>query len=201
MTHAQAVRRGQQLGYFTIVWNSLEALIALAAGFLSGSIALVGFGFDSVIEVTSGGAVLFRLRQGPASERIALRIVGVSFLALALYVTYESAEALLRREAPERSVTGIALAAASTVVMPLLARAKRRVAGVLNSATVAADARQTDFCLYLSVILLAGLLLNALAGLWWADPIAALVMAPIIAKEGLDAFRGRACSAGCACDC
>ena len=199
MTQVEAVRRGRQLGYFTIFWNSLEALIALLAGFLSGSVALIGFGFDSVIEVTSGGAVLWRLREGPQAERLALRLVGISFVALAAYVAYEATESLFRREAPEHSVTGIVLAALSMIVMPLLARAKRRVAVVLGSATVAADARQTDFCTYLSAILLSGLLLNAYAGLWWADPLAAVVMVPIIAKEGVDALRGRACNADCGC--
>lgn len=195
MTQAQAVRRGRRLGYFTIVWNCLEALVALAAGFPSGSVALIGFGFDSLIEVSSGGAALWRLRRGPASERLALRAIGVSFLLLAAYVLYESAESLLRHEAPERSATGIALAAVSVVVMPLLARAKRGVAAALGSATLAADARQTDFCTYLSAILLAGLALNAVAGLWWADPLAAAIMVPIIAREGAAALRGRGC--GC----
>ena len=199
MTQAQAVRRGKQLGYFTIVWNSLEALVALAAGFLSGSVALVGFGFDSVIEVSSGGATLWRLRQGPKAERLALRIVGASFLALGAYVAYEAAESLLRGEAPERSVVGIGLAAASLVVMPVLARAKRRVAAALGSGAVAADARQTDFCVYLSAILLAGLGLNAVAGWWWADPLAACAMAPILFKEGVDALRGRGCACSSSC--
>jgi divalent metal cation (Fe/Co/Zn/Cd) transporter len=200
---AQHVRRGVLLEWFTIIYNSLEGLIALAAGFLSGSIALVGFGFDSAIEVTSGAALLWRLR-GDASERTrdrleaaALRIVGVCFLVLALYVSYDALQALVSREAPQRSVTGIVLAVASLIVMPLLAHAKRGVAGSIASAALTADARQTQLCTYLSGILLCGLVLNAWLGWWWADPVAALAMVPIIAKEGSDALRGRTCCAGC----
>ena len=198
---AQYVRRGVALEWFTIIYNSLEGLIALAAGFLSGSIALVGFGFDSAIEVTSGAALLWRLR-GDASERTrerheaaALRIVGVCFLVLALYVSYDALQSLVSREAPQRSIFGIVLAVASLIVMPLLALAKRRVAGHIASAALTADARQTQLCTYLSGILLCGLVLNASLGWWWADPVAALAMVPIIAKEGSDALRGRTCCA------
>jgi len=198
---AQHVRRGVRLEWFTIIYNSLEGLIALAAGFLSGSIALVGFGFDSAIEVTSGAALLWRLR-GDASERTrerheaaALRIVGVCFLVLALYVSYDALQSLVSREAPQRSIFGIVLAVASLIVMPLLALAKRRVAGHIASAALTADARQTQLCTYLSGILLCGLVLNASLGWWWADPVAALAMVPIIAKEGSDALRGRTCCA------
>ena len=200
---ARHVRRGVRLEWFTIIYNSLEGLIALAAGFLSGSIALVGFGFDSAIEVTSGTALLWRLR-GDASERTrerheaaALRIVGICFLVLALYVSYDAVQSLVSREAPRRSVPGIVLAAASLIVMPLLALAKRRVAGHIASAALTADARQTQLCTYLSAILLCGLVLNAWLGWWWADPVAALAMVPIIAKEGSDALRGRTCCAEC----
>lgn len=199
---AHAVERGQRLEYFTIAWNSLEGLIALVAGFIAGSVALVGFGFDSLIEVTSGGALLWRLhhedneRRRELADRAALRIVGICFIALALYVAYESMNILLTREAPERSVPGILLAAVSLVVMPLLSRAKRKVAATLSSAAMTADAKQTEFCAYLSAILLGGLLLNALFGLWWADPMAGLVMAPVIGKEGIDALQGKTCCAG-----
>ena len=193
---AQHVRRGVRLEWFTIIYNSLEGLIALAAGFLSGSIALVGFGFDSAIEVTSGAALLWRLR-GDASvrtrerhEAAALRIVGICFLVLALYVSYDALQSLVSREAPRRSLSGIVLAAASLIVMPLLALAKRRVAGHIASAALTADARQTQLCTYLSGILLCGLVLNAWLGWWWADPVAALAMVPIIAKEGWEAVRG-----------
>jgi divalent metal cation (Fe/Co/Zn/Cd) transporter len=197
------VRRGVRLEWFTIIYNSLEGLIALAAGFLSGSIALVGFGFDSAIEVTSGAALLWRLR-GDESERtrerheaVALRIVGVCFLLLALYVSYDALQSLVSHEAPRRSLPGIVLAVASLIVMPMLALAKRRVAGQIASAALTADARQTQLCTYLSGILLLGLVLNASLGWWWADPVAALAMVPIIAKEGSDALRGRTCCAAC----
>jgi divalent metal cation (Fe/Co/Zn/Cd) transporter len=197
------IRRGQRLEYITITYNSLEAVIALASGFIAGSIALVGFGFDSVIEVTSGAALLWRLRHDadPArrrrTEAITLRMVGACFLALAAYVAFESAESLANREAPDRSVPGIVIAALSVVVMPVLARGKREVATRIGSAAMEADARQTDFCLYLSVILLAGLILNAGFGWWWADPVAAIAMVPIIAREGWMAVRGRACCDSC----
>lgn len=193
------VRRGKQLEYLTVGYNSLEGLIAVASGLLAGSIALVGFGFDSVIEVISGLALLWRL-YGDADEskrerveQRALRIVGVSFLILAAYVLFDAGKSLVRREAPEESIVGITLAAVSLVVMPLLVRAKRRVARAIGSAALAADAQQTQICTYLSAILLAGLLLNATLGWWWADPIAALVMVPIIVKEGLEAVRGEHC--------
>ena len=192
------IERGQRLEYITIAYNSLEGVIALVAGLLAGSIALVGFGLDSVIEVTSGAALLWRLRHDadPSREKIALRVVGVCFLALAAYVLVESAEAIAMHEAPDRSIPGIVLAAVSVVVMPVLARAKRQVAQGIGSAAMEADARQTDFCLYLSVILLVGLGLNALLGWWWADPLAGLVMVPIIAREGWMAVRGKTCCGG-----
>jgi divalent metal cation (Fe/Co/Zn/Cd) transporter len=204
MDRAAAVRRGSRLEWVTIAYNSLEALVAVLAGWIAGSIALLGFGFDSVIEVTSGAALLWRLRADldPArrhrAERVSLRIVGICFLLLAAYVTYESLEVLLRGAAPERSVAGIVLAAVSVVVMPLLARAKRQVAARIESRAMRADARQTDFCMYLSAILLAGLGLNAALGWWWADPAAALIMVPIIAREGWSAFGGSDCRCGAA---
>ena len=202
---ANLVRRGRRLEYFTIVWNSLEALVAILSGLIAGSIALVGFGFDSLIEVTSGAALLWRLsidvneEKRERIEAITLRIVGVCFIALAVYVSYDSITALLNRETPERSVPGIVLAVASLIAMPLLARAKRRVARGINSGAMFADARQTDFCVYLSAILLGGLLLNALLGWWWADPIAAIVMVPIIGKEGVEALQGKTCCDGTDC--
>jgi divalent metal cation (Fe/Co/Zn/Cd) transporter len=199
-THrANIIRRGLNLEYLTIAYNSLEGLIALVAGFLAGSIALIGFGFDSVIEVTSGTALLWRLHADLDAEwrerveAITLRIVGVCFLALAVYVSYEAVSSLLYRELPERSVPGILLAVASLIVMPLLARAKRKVARGIDSGAMMADARQTEFCTYLSAILLGGLLCNVLFGWWWADPAAALVMVPVIVKEGIEALRGETC--------
>jgi divalent metal cation (Fe/Co/Zn/Cd) transporter len=193
------VRRGRRLEYFTIAWNLLEGLVAVIAGSLAGSISLVGFGIDSFIEVTSGSVLLWRMsvdakvHRRELNERRALRIVGVCFLLLAPYIAYESVLDLWCRRAPEHTIPGIVLACVSLVVMPLLSRAKRRVGRVLGSAAMRADAKQTEFCMYLSAILLAGLLLNALFGLWWADPVAALIMVPIIAKEGIEGLQGKAC--------
>ena len=193
-----AVRRGRFLEYLTIVWNLLEGMISVGAGLLAGSIALVGFGIDSFIESLSGGALLWRLHldapeRRERAEKIALRVIGVSFLLLAAYVTVDAVKSLINREPPEATYLGIGIAALSLVVMPLLARAKRRVAKELHSHAMEADARQTDICTYLSAILLGGLLLNAVVGWWWADPVAALVMIPIIGKEGVEAVRGKQC--------
>lgn len=196
---ASLARRGRNLEYFTIAWNVLEGLVAVIAGTMAGSISLVGFGIDSFIEVTSGAALLWRmsvdadLERRATNERIALRIVSLCFVALAAYVAYASLGDLIRQKAPQHSIPGIVLACVSLVVMPLLSRAKRKVGSALGSAAMHADARQTDFCVYLSAILLSGLILNALFGLWWADPAAALIMTPIIANEGLEGLRGKAC--------
>jgi len=170
--------RGKRLEYFTIAWNTLEGLVAVICGAMAGSVSLVAFGVDSFIEVTSGSTLFWRMsvdadeQNRERNERLSLRIVGFCFLALAV--------------SPERSIPGIVLACVSLIVMPLLSRAKKKVGNSLSSAAMHADAKQTDFCVYLSVILLAGLVLNATLGWWWADPIAALIMVPIIAKEGLD---------------
>lgn len=195
---AGEVRRGRRLEYLTIGWNSLEGIAAIGAGLLAGSIALVGFGFDSLIEVSSGAALLWRLHMDEPekrerAERIALRLVGISFLLLAGYIGFDAIKSLLKREPPEVSYLGITIAALSLVVMPLLARAKRKVATSIDSRAMHADSRQTDLCAYLSAILLGGLIVNAILGWWWADPVAALVMIPIIAKEGIEAVRGEAC--------
>jgi divalent metal cation (Fe/Co/Zn/Cd) transporter len=201
----QLIRRGQRLEYFTIGYNSLEGLVSIVAGAIAGSVSLIGFGLDSIIEVTSGAALLWRLHHDlnqsrrERVERTALRIVGGCFVALAAYIAYESATTLVGHEVPERSIPGIIVAAVSVIVMPLLARAKRRVAAGIGSGAMQADSRQTDFCTYLSAILLGGLLLNAVAGWWWADPVAGLVMVPIIAKEGVDGLRGKACCDDCGC--
>jgi divalent metal cation (Fe/Co/Zn/Cd) transporter len=195
-----AIRRGRRLEYLTIAWNSAEAVIALIAGLLAGSIALVGFGLDSVIEVSSGVIVLWRLfADDDRAERIALKMVGASFLALAAYVAFHSIRTLWLREAPGHSLPGIVLAAVSLVGMPLLARAKQRVAAGIGSRALHADSRQTGLCAYLSAILLGGLVLNALLGWWWADPVAGLVMTLIIGHEGKNALRGETCGRG-ACD-
>jgi len=193
------VRRGLRLEYFTLAWNSLEALVAIISGFLAGSIALVGFGFDSVIECASGATLLWRLHSDhdhanrERRERLAVRMVGTSFLLLAIYIAYEAIHTLVHHESPEKSLPGIVLAIASLIVMPLLARAKRRVASALNSGAMQADSRQTDLCAYLSAILLGGLIVNALLGWWWADPVAGLVMIPIIVREGIRGIRGETC--------
>ena len=197
---SQAVRRGRSLEWATVGWNSLEALISIVAGVLAGSVALVGFGFDSVIESLSGIALLWRLHRDDEarrerSEAVALKLVGWGFLILAAYVAFDAGKSLWFREAPEASPLGIAIAALSIVVMPILARAKRGVAAEIQSRALEADARQTDICVYLSFILLGGLGLNWAFGLWWADPVAALVMVPIIVKEGVGALRGQSC--GC----
>ena len=196
---ARAVRRGKLLEYLTIGWNAVEAVVSVAVGLLAGSVALVGFGADSLIEVSSGLVLLWRL-HGDAreqlreqTERRALKLVGWCFLALAAYVAYEAVSSLWLREAPESSPTGMVIAALSVVVMPLLAREKRRVAARIESRALHADSRQTDICAYLSAILLCGLALNALLGWWWADPLAALCMVPIIAREGAEALRGETC--------
>src|SRR5271166_1130689 len=167
------VRRGRVLEYFTIGWNCLEGVVALVAGFFAGSIALIGFGFDSFIEVSSGAALLWRMsvdadvHRRERNERLALRIVGLSFVVLAAYISYRSIADLVRRTVPEHSIPGIILACASLGVMPLLSRAKRKIGVALGSRAMRADARQADFCAWLSALLLIGLLLNALFGMWW----------------------------------
>jgi divalent metal cation (Fe/Co/Zn/Cd) transporter len=203
-TRTQHLQRGILLEYLTIGWNVIECVVAVGSGAVSGSVALVGFGIDSFIETSSGAVLLWRLRaehRGQDAEKVerkALKLVGVCFMLLAAYVTFDSVKTLIEKEYPERSVIGIAIAFLSMVVMPWLAHLKRRTAGNLNSASLHADSRQTSLCAYLSVILLAGLLLNALLGWWWADPVAALAMVPVIVKEGREALRGETCS-DCAC--
>ena len=196
---AVLVRRGLWLNYVTIAYNSLEAVVAIVAGLLAGSVALIGFGFDSVIEVTASGAAQWRLRadwqheRRERVERITQQIIGFTFLALAAYVAYDSVKALWLREAPARSAFGLAILVLSVIIMPILARAKRRVAVAMGSRALEADAQQTSLCAYLSIIALAGVALNATIGWWWADPVSALVMVPIIAKEGLAGMRGESC--------
>ncbi len=190
---ANDARHGRRLEYFTLFWNCTEAVVAVGAGLIAGSTALVGFGVDSMIESLSGGVLLWRLRAhvaDEAREQTGLKLVGVSFLILAGYVLFEASESLLRREAPQVSVVGIMLAVTSLLVMPWLARQKRQVALRLDSRALTADSRQTDICAYLSAILLAGLLLNAVLGWWWADPVAALAMGPIIVREAVETLRG-----------
>ena len=192
----RGLAEGRRLEYLTIAWNAVEAIVSVTAGVLAGSTALVGFGVDSVIESGSGAVLLWRLQDSASHSRReapALRLVGVTFLVLAAWVSYESLESLVGREAPSVSYVGIAVAMLSLIVMPWLAYRKRRVALDLGSEALASDSRQTSLCAYLSAILLAGLLLNALLGWWWADAVAALIMVPIIAGEGLQAVRGERC--------
>ncbi len=196
---ARIAQTGRRLQYLTVTWNSAECIVALVAGFGAGSIALVGFGFDSAIEVASSFAALWRLRRDgdearrDVAERHTLWIIGLCFVLLAAYVLYEALHALVAAKAPERSAVGIALAAVSLAVMPTLAHFKRRIASRLESGALEAETRQTEICAYLSAILLVGLGLNAWLGWWWADPVAALLMVPLIAWEGSQAVRGRTC--------
>jgi divalent metal cation (Fe/Co/Zn/Cd) transporter len=199
-TRTDLIQRGERLEYFTILWNSIEGLLSVGAGIAAGSIALVGFGLDSFIEVISGSALLWRMKADrdrdhrEHAERISLRVVGFCFLALAAYVAINSVHSLLQKSGPERSLLGIAIGVAALFVMPLLSRAKRDVGRAINSQAMIADSQQTQFCTYLSAVLVAGLLLNFFLGWWWSDSVAALVMVPIIANEGIEAVRGNKCS-------
>jgi divalent metal cation (Fe/Co/Zn/Cd) transporter len=197
------VRRGLWLNYLTIGYNTIEAVVSLVAGVVAGSVALIGFGVDSAIEVTASVAAQWRLRSDRDSVRrervewLTRRVIGGSFLALSAYVAVDSVITLWQREAPDPSIVGLGILVLSAFVMPVLARAKRRVAVALGSRALEADAMQTSICAYLSVIALAGVALNTFVGLWWADPVAALAMVPIIAKEGLEGFGAEA---DCHCD-
>lgn len=186
------LRRAVRLEYFTVGWNVLEALVALVAGWLASSIALEGFGLDSVIETVSGLTLLWRFRQHGLDEQQAetrsVRVVGATFLALAAYVGYEAGADLWRHRAPQSSVPGVILAGVSLLAMPALALAKRRVAAALQSRALAADAMESFLCSYLSATLLAGLVLNGWLGWWWADPVAALAMTIFMLREGIEAF-------------
>jgi divalent metal cation (Fe/Co/Zn/Cd) transporter len=183
----------------TITYNVVEAVVAITAGALASSTALIGFGLDSVIEVSSAAAVAWQF-AGPdhaKRERTALRIIAVSFFALAGYVTVESARALLGADRAEHSTVGLVLAGLSLLVMPVLSAAQRRAGRELGSTSAVADSKQTLLCTYLSAVLLVGLGLNSLFGWWWADPAAAVIIAVVAAKEGRDAWRGDSCCAQC----
>jgi divalent metal cation (Fe/Co/Zn/Cd) transporter len=200
LVRAAAARRGRKLEYFTIAWNAIEGLLAVIFGAIAGSISLVGFGLDSFLELMSGSVLLWRMSadadvaRREVNERRALRIVGICFLLLAVYIGFESSADLMGKRAPEHSLPGIILACVSLAVMPILSSAKRRVGHELNSRAMQADAKQTDFCAYLSAFLVVGLVLNILFNLWWADPAAALLMVPLIAREGIEALRGHQCA-------
>ena len=201
LTRGALLRRGLLLEYLTVGWNIVEGLIAVAAGLMSGSIALVAFGIDSFVETISGLVLIWRLRTEErgqldevALERVERRaevLVGVAFLILAAYVAFESVRTLLAAEAPEASPIGIILTAVSIVVMLWLARAKRETGEALGSRALIADSKQTRACWYLSAVALAGLALNAVLGGWWADPVAALAIAVLLVREGREALSGQ----------
>lgn len=194
---AAIARRGISLAYFTIAYNFAEAIVSLAAGLVAGSVALIGFGIDSAIEVTSALAARWRLGRDfdearrERVELIAHRIIGWCFVLLSLYVAVDSAMAIVKREKPDASIIGVLVLTASVIVMPVLARAKHRVASALKSGALASEAKQTSLCAYLSSIALVGVGANALFGWWWADPVAALAMVPIIGLEGLEGIRSQ----------
>ncbi len=194
---ARLGRRAQLLAGASVSYNLVEGVIAIAAGLVAGSVALVGFGLDSAIEVSSGLIILwqFRHRLPESREQQALRLIAVSFFVLAAYVSVESVRALVTGSEPEASPVGITLAVASLIVMPFLAWAQRRTGKALHSNSVVADSNQTLLCTYMSAVLLVGLALNAVLGWWWADPLAGLVIAAIAVKEGREAWRGEGCCA------
>jgi divalent metal cation (Fe/Co/Zn/Cd) transporter len=188
-------RRVRRLVTATIAYNVIEAVVAICAGTVASSTALIGFGLDSVIEVASAAAVAWQFtgRDPEARERTALRVIALSFFALAGYVTVESVRSLLGAEPADHSTVGIVLAAVSLAVMPFLSHAQRRAGRELGSASAVADSKQTLLCTYLSGILLVGLVLNSLFGWSWADPLVALVIAAVAIKEGREAWRGEFC--------
>lgn len=201
-TREQWSRLARHLVVGTMAYNVLEAVLAVASGVIAGSIALVGFGLDSVIECAAAGALLWRLRveaRGADDEVVerteqrVQRFIGATFLVLAAYVTFEAGTGLWSRERPEASLVGILVAAASLVVMPLVAWGKIRAARAIGSASLKAEAKETLACAYLSFTLLLGLVANALAGWWWADPVAGLLMVPWLIREGVEGLRGDTC--------
>jgi divalent metal cation (Fe/Co/Zn/Cd) transporter len=192
-------QRAIRLEYFTVGWNIVEAAVALAAGGFASSIALIGFGLDSIIETLSGLTLLWRFQQRrleePHAESRAVKVIAGTFFALAAYVSYEAGTDLWFRQRPEFSLPGLVLAVVSLVVMPVLGVAKRRLARTLNSRALAADGLETLLCSYLSATLLAGLALNGWFGWWWADPVAGLAIAAFMVREAIKALRGEACAA------
>lgn len=193
---AALVRRALWLAMFTVSWNVVEGVVAMAAAFLAGSRALAGFGVDSFVEALSAAVLIWRLRveqrqpdRAEGVERRAVRLIGVAFLALAALVGAESVRSLVAGDEPEASAVGIGLTVVSLVVMPALTRAKRRVAVEMGDRSVGADNAQTMACVYLSAAVLAGLALNAVFGWWWADPLAALAVVAFLVHEGGEALR------------
>jgi divalent metal cation (Fe/Co/Zn/Cd) transporter len=206
MERRKLLARGLRLEVFTVVWNVLEGVVAVAAGTVSGSVALIGFGVDSFVETASAVVVGWRLRSelrgGSADaaaryERLATRIAGFLLLVLSVYILIDAGRRLLGFGGEAReSLVGIVLTSASLVVMPILGRAKLRMARSLNSRALRADAYETIACAWLSLTTLAGLALNALFGWWWADPVAAMCLVPLIVREGLEGLRGDECACG-----
>jgi divalent metal cation (Fe/Co/Zn/Cd) transporter len=191
------VRRARVLAWASLAWHLVEAAVAVAAGLAAGSIALIGFGGDSLVEAAAAGVILWRFSSG--RERLAQRLIGISFLALAAYVSIEAVRTLLLAEHPDASPVGIVLAAVTLATMPPLAAAKSRVGNALESSATASEGRQNLLCAYLSAALLVGLGANALLGWWWADPAAALAVAALALKEGREAWRGESCCSDPAC--
>jgi divalent metal cation (Fe/Co/Zn/Cd) transporter len=198
MGRRRLVRRGMALEIFTLSWMTVEAAVAVVAGLTAGSVALLAFGIDSVIEFVAAWVVLrtFAAEQAgrPRSggEERALRVIGVTFMLLAAYVVADAGYTLIAASRPESSVAGVAVSAAALVVMPALSALKRQTGRKLDSEMLLADAAESLFCAYLSAAVLVGLLLNAVLGWWWADPVAALAIVPLIVKEGLEALEGGA---------
>jgi divalent metal cation (Fe/Co/Zn/Cd) transporter len=198
-----AVRRARQLNVFSLAWNALECVIALAAGIVAGSVSLVGFGIDSAIEVSAAVIVTWRLAQEKGddctqpSDRLATRAIALSFVALAAYVAVQAIADLVGGSEPDESVVGVALAAVSLATMPVVARAKRNLAPVLGSTAVRADANQTRLCAWMSGVLLVGLGANAALGWWWADPVAALGIAALAAVEAVRTWRAESLADTC----
>ena len=193
------VRRAKRLAWLGMAWHGIEAVVALAAGIAAGSIALIGFGIDSVVEAMAGFVLLWRFAarrsESDGAERRAQQLIGLSFYLLAAYVAFEAIRGLAAGERPDASTVGIVLAAATLLTMPPLAHAKARVARELRSSATRAEGRQNLICAYLAGALLVGLSANAALGWWWADPLTALVIAAVAAREGREAWRGQACCA------
>jgi divalent metal cation (Fe/Co/Zn/Cd) transporter len=187
---ARLRRRGFALEYASMAWMAAEAAVAITAGVLASSIALTGFGLDSVIEFFASAIVVWQLRgEGEARETRAVRLIGVTFFALAAYLTIESVHDLVTHARPGQSTAGLAITAAALIVMPVLAFAKRRTGQALGNRTLIAEAAETAFCAYTSAATLAGVGFNTAFAWWWADPLAALVIAALAVKEGLEAWR------------
>lgn len=194
----ELIRRAKYLALASVVYNSIEAVASIATGTLTNSIALVGFGLDSIVEMSSGLIILWQFNHHMPEnrERRALRLIAWSFFALATYVSFDSVRSLLSGPEAKASLVGVIIAALSLLVMPILSWAQRRTGRELGSTTVVADSKQTLLCTYLSAVLLLGLLLNALLGWWFADPLVGLVVAALAVREGIDAWKGDACHCG-----